>query len=114
MASVRCSARSVAGHPRWGAANLSLDEIIDHRRRSPRPTGGNVERITPFYRSIMLEIERRRISLGISMDEASDRAGVADRSYSKILYADAPSGRQATWRTLQDVVDGLFPAGYDV
>jgi hypothetical protein len=75
----------------------------------------NIERnIQPFYMAVMHELELRRISLNISMDEISDRAGVADRFFSKALHASTPSGRQAQWRTLQDIVDALFPEGYDV
>ena len=70
--------------------------------------------VMPFYRAIVLELERRRLQLSISMEEVSDRAGVADRFYGKALYSNAPSGRQARWDTLQDIVDALFPAGYDV
>jgi hypothetical protein len=71
--------------------------------------------VTALYRSVVLEIERQRIRLGISMDEVSDRAGVADRLYAKCLYPDAPkSGRQSNWQTLQDIVDALFPEGFDV
>jgi hypothetical protein len=70
--------------------------------------------VMPFYRAIVLEIERRRLALGISMDECSDRAGVADRYWSKALYPNTPSGRVAKWETIQDIVDALFPAGYDV
>jgi transcriptional regulator with XRE-family HTH domain len=75
----------------------------------------NIDRnIAPFYMSVMLEIERRRLSLGISMQEVCDRSGVADYYYSKALHASTPSGREARWSTLQDIVDALFPEGYDV
>jgi hypothetical protein len=75
----------------------------------------NIDRnIAPFYMAVMLELERRRLSLNISMDEISDRAGIADRLFSKALHASTPSGRQARWETIQDLVDALFPAGYDV
>ncbi|MFZ2157238.1 MAG: hypothetical protein WAV72_14110 [Bradyrhizobium sp.] len=70
--------------------------------------------VVPLYRSIVLEIERRRLHLGVSMDELSDRAGVADRFYSKMLYPDTPSGRQARWSTLQEICDAIFPEGFDV
>jgi transcriptional regulator with XRE-family HTH domain len=70
--------------------------------------------ISPFYMGVMLEIERRRLQLGLSMQEVCDRAGVADYYYSKALHASTPSGRQARWDTLQDIVDGLFPEGFDV
>jgi transcriptional regulator with XRE-family HTH domain len=75
----------------------------------------NIERnIAPFYMAVMLEIERRRLQLNISMQEVCDRSGVADYYYSKALHASTPSGREARWSTLQDIVDALFPAGYDV
>jgi transcriptional regulator with XRE-family HTH domain len=77
--------------------------------------GVDIERnIAPFYMAVMLELERRRLHLGISMQEVCDRSGVADYFYSKALHASTPSGRQARWDTLQDIVDALFPAGYDV
>jgi hypothetical protein len=37
---------------------------------------------------------------------------VADRYFAK--NPDSPSGRQAQWRTIQDIVDALFPEGFDV
>jgi len=90
-------------------SSLDIGEIIDARRRSPIGEGQNVGRVVvPFYRAIMLELERRRLQLSLPMDV------VADRYYSKSLYADSPSGRQSRWETLQDIVDSLFPEGYDV
>jgi hypothetical protein len=75
----------------------------------------DIERnIAPFYMAVMLEIERRRLQVNISMQEVCDRSGVADYFYSKALHASTPSGRQARWDTLQDIVDALFPEGYDV
>ena len=93
---------------------MSIEEIVEHRRRSPGKSGTNADRVMPFYRAIMLELERRRLSLELPMDAVADRAGVADRYFSKALHADSPSGRQARWDTLQDIVDALFPEGYDV
>ena len=69
---------------------------------------------TPVYRSIMFAIEQRRLAAGLSMEELSDRAGFADRYYPKALYADAPGGRQARWELLQEMVDVLFPEGFEV
>jgi transcriptional regulator with XRE-family HTH domain len=58
--------------------------------------GENVDRkIAPFYMAVMLEIERRRLQLKISMQEVCDRSGVADYYYSKALHASTPSGREA-------------------
>ena len=75
----------------------------------------DIERgVVPFYRSIMLEFERQRLARGLSMQEVCDRSGLADYYFSKALYASTPSGRQAKWETLQDLLDALFPEGADV
>lgn len=69
---------------------------------------------TPIYRAVMLEVERRRLQLGLSMDRLSEVAGLADRAYAKMLYPETASGRQAQWNTLQAVFDVLFADGFDV
>lgn len=69
---------------------------------------------TPIFRSIMLEIERRRVALGWPQEKFSEYAGLPDRFYPKALHADAPGGRQAQWRTLQLMMDALFPGGFDI
>jgi general stress protein YciG len=69
---------------------------------------------TPVYRAIILECERRRVALGMSMEKFSEFAGLPDRYYAKALRVDEPSGRQASWSTLQIIVDCLFPDGFDV
>jgi hypothetical protein len=69
---------------------------------------------TPIFRAIMLECERRRIALGMSMEKFSEFAGLPDRYYAKALRADEPSGRQASWATMQVIFDALFPDGYDL
>lgn len=69
---------------------------------------------TPIYRSIMLEIERRRLALGLPHWQVNDVAGTQDGYFAKMLLADTPSGRQASWETLQLVVDALFPEGFEV
>lgn len=71
-------------------------------------------KVVPLYRAVMLEFERRRLHLGLSMEALSDRVGFADRYYAKTLYPDTPSGRQARWETLQEIADALFPEGYDI
>jgi len=73
-----------------------------------------VNRAVPFYRAIMLELERRRLGIGLTMDAVSDRIGCADRYWSKAVWADRPSGRSARWETIQEMVDALFPEGVDV
>jgi hypothetical protein len=69
---------------------------------------------TGIYRAVMLECERRRASLGLPMEKFDEYAGLSERYYAKALHADAPSGRQAQWGTLQVIVDALFPAGFDL
>lgn len=70
--------------------------------------------VTAIYRSIMLEIERRRHAVGFPMEKFSEYAGLPERYYPKALHADTPSGRQAQWGTLQIIVEALFPHGFDV
>jgi len=69
---------------------------------------------TNIYRSLMFEIERRRLALGFPIEKFSEFAGLSDRYYSKALFADEPSGRQAQWSTLEVMVQALFPHGYEL
>jgi hypothetical protein len=68
----------------------------------------------PVYRAVVLELERRRQQLGVSMERFSEFAGLPDRSYAKIIWPDGVAGRQAQWETVQRVVDALFPDGFDL
>lgn len=68
---------------------------------------------TPLYRSIMLEIERQRVALGLSMWQVDDLACTQDGYYAKALHPDTPSGRQAHWYCLHLIVSALFPDGFD-
>ena len=70
--------------------------------------------VPPIYRSVLLEVERRRVQLGLSQDRLSEISGISDRAFAKALHASTPSGRMATWPTLQFVVDALYPDGCDV
>lgn len=76
--------------------------------------GDGVMAVTAIYRAIMLEVESRRLALGFPMERFSEWAGLPDRYYPKALMADTPSGRQASWETLQTIVDALFPHGFDL
>ena len=62
----------------------------------------------------MVEIERRRLELGWPAWQLDDRSGVQDGYSQKMLWADAPSGRRASWDMVQLLVDALFPNGFDV
>lgn len=69
---------------------------------------------TKIYRAVVLELERRRRSLGLPLEKFGEYAGLPDRYVSKAVHSDTPSGRQAQWSTLEIWVDSLFPAGYDL
>lgn len=66
---------------------------------------------TALYRAIMLEVERRRIELGITMLDLDEIAGTQSGYYGKCQAVDAKSGRQARWETVDLFVQALFPAG---
>lgn len=70
--------------------------------------------VTSIYRALMLEVEARRVALGIPQEKFSEWAGLPDRYFPKALHADTPSGRQASWESLQRIIDALFPHGFDV
>lgn len=67
-----------------------------------------------FYRAIMVELERKRLAMGLSMDRLSELMGVAERSYSKMVWPDTPSGRLATWDKLQKAIEVLYADGFEV
>lgn len=69
---------------------------------------------TPVYQSLMLEAERRRQQLGVSMERFSEFAGLPDRAYSKMLWVTSKDRKQASWESVQRVVDALFPDGFDI
>jgi hypothetical protein len=67
---------------------------------------------TAIYRSLMQALEGRRVELGLSMATVTDMAGVSDGYYAKMIYPDTPSGRQARWEQVEDVVVALFGRGF--
>jgi hypothetical protein len=73
-----------------------------------------VNSCTAIYRSLMLELERRRVALGWSMEKFNEYAGLPDGYYNKAVSMDAPSGKQAQWSTVQLMVDALFYSGFDL
>jgi hypothetical protein len=73
-----------------------------------------VEKATPLYRTIVLEIERRRIELGWSCWQLEDASGLNDGHYQHCLNVDRPTGRQANWKTLHLIVSALWPHGFDL
>ena len=90
------------------------DALIDRRRRSKVLDFRREQQVAPIYSAIVVELERKRQAMGISQDEMSELMGSAERSYSKMIHADTPSGRQATWPTVQKAIDVLFCDGFDL
>jgi hypothetical protein len=70
--------------------------------------------VTPFYRELMAEIDRRRQLLGLSSIELENRVGMTDGHYQKAIHADAPSGRVLSWPLLECLCGALYPAGFRI
>lgn len=69
---------------------------------------------TAIYRELMAALEGRRVELGLSMATVNDISGLQDGFFSKMIYPDTPSGRQARWETVQLAVEALFGKGFTV
>jgi hypothetical protein len=67
--------------------------------------------VPPLYRAMVLELERRRLAVGISMERMSELMGTAERSYAKMMHPETSSGRMVQWPTMQAVVDVLYCDG---
>jgi hypothetical protein len=70
--------------------------------------------LVPIYNAFVLELERRRLARGISMDAICELMGVADRSYAKMLYPEKLSGRLAGWERIQQCIEVLFCEGFEL
>jgi len=88
--------------------DIALGSAQEQRPRT------RIRPVAPLYRAVVLELERRRLAIGISMDRLSEIAGIADRAWAKLLYPDTAAGRTGNWETLQLVSDVLFADGFDV
>lgn len=69
---------------------------------------------TAVYRALMQVLEGRRVELGLSMATVNDMAGLQDGYFSKMIYPDTPSGRQARWEQVELAFEALFGRGYDI
>jgi hypothetical protein len=83
-------------------------------RSAAPPNAGRAVPVPAVYYALLAEIERHRLQLGIPMWKLDDAAGTQSRYYSKALYADTPSGRMATWTSVQLIVAALFPEGFSI
>jgi hypothetical protein len=91
-----------------------MESMTADADQQPSERAGARDSVPTVYRLLLLEIERRRRVLGISMERLSEVAGIADRAFSKYLHPDAGNGRIARWETLQVICDFLFADGLDV
>ena len=67
---------------------------------------------TSLYESLVWELRKQILDLGITMQQADDVAGLQNGYLGKALHASAPSGRQAGWQLLQYLVDAIFAGGF--
>src|SRR5262249_27655178 len=67
------------------------------------------EPATRLYLALVAALERRIRSLGLTMQECDDLSGNEDGYTAKMLHPDTASGRQAQWKTLQNLVTALYP-----
>jgi len=69
---------------------------------------------TAIYRALMIAVEARRLELELSMATVNDLAGLQDGFFSRMIYPDTPSGRQARWETVDLAMEALFGRGYTI
>ena len=69
---------------------------------------------TSLYKLIMVELERRRCQLGLTLVDVDNLAGTQDGYTAKLMWPDTKSGKTGRWDTLQLLVDALFPVGFEV
>jgi hypothetical protein len=69
---------------------------------------------TLVYMTIIHQIEEMRIASGMTMAAFSEYAGLPERYYAKALHPDTPSGRQASWESVQTMLETLAPHGFEV
>ena len=69
---------------------------------------------TPLYLALIDQMHDRIVHLGWTMERCDERSGNQDGYTAKMLHPDTPSGRQANWQTLQNLLDALYPDGVEV
>lgn len=67
-----------------------------------------------LYRRIVEAFEIRRCEMQLSQEALADLAGTADRSFSKCLRPDTPSGRLALMETLDAYATVLWADGFEI
>src|SRR5262249_46872894 len=70
--------------------------------------------VSPFYQAVARALEWRIVELGLTMHQVDDASGLQDGHCAKLLHPDTPTGRQASWPSLDLLVGALSRAGYEV
>lgn len=66
---------------------------------------------TAIYESLMWEIRKHLHDLGMTMRQCDNVSGLQDGYVAKMMHPNTDSGRQAHWRTVQELIDALYPGG---
>jgi len=67
---------------------------------------------TKLYHDVIWELRKQIHELGLTMEQCDDVSGNQDGFTAKMLAPETKSGRQAQWRTVQNLTDSLMPLGY--
>ena len=84
-----------------------LDEVLTSTTAEPRRPA-----VSHVYRDLAAQLHDRIRRLGLPMWRCDDLSGVQDGYTAKMLHPDTPSGRQASWPTLDLMMQALYPDGY--
>ena len=76
------------------------------------PAGPRRPAVSDVYRAFAAQLHDRIRRLGLPMWRCDDLSGVQDGYTAKMLHPDTPSGRQASWPTLDLMMQALYPDGY--
>lgn len=113
--------RGCHGHGRLRRPHRDCDKHLMQNFRKPslieRPPRVGHNRTKPAaecYRRFVAALEERRRELGLPMAQVDDLAGLQDGFFPKLIFPDAPNGRQSRWETVDLVVQALFGTGYRI
>jgi hypothetical protein len=81
------------------------------RHCDPQQRNGRSNTITPVYEALVWELRKQILTLGLTMAQCDDLSGLNDGYTAKALHANTPSGRQAGYACIQDLMDVLFCCG---
>lgn len=84
----------------------------DQRTRRAFLTGAKIP--CPLYAKFARCIEWEVVAQDRTMAEMDDLSGLQDGYTAKILHADGPNGRQATWPIMNLLVSALLPDDYEI